>query len=305
MADEGGESVVSADLPDPESAWLAEQASARDLSEAEFLRRLVAAYRSVDDEEPDVATEADVAELAERVESVEADTEEKIEDVRDRIVQVKREVDAKAPADHDHPELKEGIRSAGAAAESAQSDVADLERNLQALRETTERGFDNYEEVLEYLTESTDDLEEKLTRVATALVGTRRVVGELGAREDDRQVVEDIQTDANRQGIGAADCENCGESVDLGLLADPFCPHCGTAVRGVEPKSGFFGSPTLLTGEPAALDDASVIDTESEVDTEAAVDALLEDDSLPGLAGGDDDADGDEGAADDTSRGDG
>lgn len=283
MADKGGEPVVVAELSEATADWLDERAAARDVSREEFLRRLVTAYRTVEEEDPDVATGADVEELVERVEAVEDDTEAKIEDVRDRIVQVKREVDAKAPADHDHPELKDGIRSAGAAAEAAQGDVADLERSLRALEETTERGFDNYEQVLEYLTETSDALDEKLTRVATALVGTRRVVGELAAGEEDRRTVEKIKRQANRHGIGAADCENCEHTVDLGLLAEPTCPHCESSVRSVEPKSGFFGSPTLLTGEPAALDDASVIDAEGKVDTEDAVDALLEDDSLPGI----------------------
>lgn len=287
MADQGGsESVARIELPEEAAAWLAEQADRQGVSEEEYLRRLLLAQQSVEAEGEPAVPET----LAERVRAVESDLEEKVSDVRERVVQVKRETDTKAPADHDHPDIEEQLRTAVADAEETRSALGELEERVEALQETTEQGFKNYEEILEYLTETTDDIEEKLTRTATALVGTRRVVGELAAAEENRQGLVELLRAANQRGIRVADCEECGEAVALGLLTEPACPHCETAVHGVEPKSGFFGSPTLLTGEPPALEagEESVEGVETgigdaAVDTEDAVTALLEDESLAGV----------------------
>ena len=289
MADDGGrESAVSTVLPESAVEWVDEQAAAREITSEEFLQRLVAAYRTVDDEQTEVVTPEDLDALAERVDDIDEAVESDIEDVRQRVIQVKREADAKAPADHDHPELVERLRRVGTSAEATQSEVAELRDELDALRATAERGFGNYEEVLEYLTETTGDLEEKLTRVATALVYTRRVVGEIAAVEEDRAALEGVLRAANQRGITTADCEACGGTVDLGLLTEPACPHCESPVNGVEPKSGFFGSPTLTTGSPPSVSPGEesggiAVEPEEDVDTADAVSELLEDESLAGL----------------------
>ena len=33
-------------------------------------------------------------------------------------------------------------------------------------------------------------------------------------------------------------CQNCGEKVEIGLLTDPQCPHCGSTVSDVQPEGG-------------------------------------------------------------------
>jgi hypothetical protein len=294
MAEDGGEeSAVSTELPSETAAWLAERADEQDLTEAAYLRRLLLAHQRAADGNVEAPTRESVAELEGRVGDLEEDVTEKISDVRERVVQVKREADTKASADHDHPEFDERLRVAAATAEATQSELADLEDRVEALEETTERGFDNYEEVLEYLTETTEDIEEKMTRVATALVHTRRVLGDIAAAEEERHGLAGVLKTANQRGIAAADCGECDRTVDLGLLTEPACPHCETPVHGVEPKSGFFGSPSLLTGEPPALESgvAEVAHaeegvTDAEVDTEDAVTALLEEESLADLGAG-------------------
>jgi DNA repair exonuclease SbcCD ATPase subunit len=290
--DGGGESVVSAELPESTVEWLDEQAAEREITSEEFLRRLVAAYRTVDDEETEVATPEDLDALAERIDSVDEEVEEKIDDVRQRVVQVKREADAKAPADHDHSDIARRLQRVSTTAEATQSDLAEMREELEVLRATTERGFENYEEVLEYLTETTGEVEERLTRVATALVYTRRVVGDIAAVEEDREALESVLRAANQRGITTADCEACDGTVDLGLLTEPACPHCESPINGVEPKSGYlFGSATLTTGSPSTLtagNDAGgiAVEPEDDVDTEDAVSELLEDESLAGLGDG-------------------
>jgi prefoldin subunit 5 len=252
----GSESVE--ELPDDLEAWVAERAADGDTSRADVVRRLMAAHKLLD-EHPDrlddadasdrtdrVVTPADAAgsavddldaavdELAERVEELEGDLDEKIADVRQRVIQVKREADAKAPADHDHPSLERRV----------------------------DEGFDNYEEVLEYLTERTETLEAeaddrsaKLRRVANAVVDLRRRVATLESGLEERDAVSDLREAANRRGISEAACGSCGESVQIGLLDRPACPHCESPFDGVE-AGGWFRPNTLTVGNRPALESA-------------------------------------------------
>ncbi|WP_256288960.1 CopG family transcriptional regulator [Halobellus inordinatus] len=242
-------------LPEELDSWVADRAAATDTSRADVLRRLLAAHRLLDEhpealEDPESidvtellgsapdtnddtavsaevdALTADVAEMVARINALEDDLDEKITDVRERVIQVKRETDAKAPEDHDHP---------------------DIERRLR-------QGFENYEEILEYLTETTDDHDAKLDTVASAIVDLRGRIATLERDSNERAAAADLRREANRQGVAEAVCESCGESVHLGLLDSPFCPHCESTFDGVEPKRGFFGSHRLTVGQRPALE---------------------------------------------------
>ena len=264
------------ELPDDLEAWVAERAAADDTSRAEVVRRLMAAHRLLD-EQPDrldgaagsgadgdpvvggdgmdvdslVATiddlDARVEDLTDRVGGVETDLDEKITDVRERVIQVKREADAKAPADHDHPELQRRV----------------------------EEGFENYEEVLEYLTQQTDDLADdaadrgaKLRTVANAVVDLRKRVAAIESVVEERAAVTPLRESANRQGIVEAACDSCGESVRLGLLDEPACPHCESPFDGVEP-GGWFRSARLTVGDVPALE-AGTVDSTDEATLDGA-----------------------------------
>jgi prefoldin subunit 5 len=242
------------ELPDDLEAWVAERAATDGTTRAEVVRRLMAAHRLLDQQpddledalpealtapadetvDPDELDRLDdrIEALDGRVGGLEADLDEKITDVRERVIQVKRETDAKAPADHAHP---------------------DFERRLND-------GFENYEEVLEYLTDRTDDLAEdaaergsKLRTVANAVVDLRKRVAEIEGVVERRAAVTELRESANRQGITEAACGSCGESVRLGLLDEPACPHCGSPFDGVEP-GGWFRSPRLTVGQLPALE---------------------------------------------------
>jgi prefoldin subunit 5 len=250
------------ELPDDLEAWVAERAAADGTSRADVVRRLMAAHRLLD-EQPDrldeaAASDADgdpaavgpeevvsnslaaeiddldarVDDLTDRVGGVETDLDEKITDVRQRVIQVKREADAKAPTEHDHPELERRVNE----------------------------GFENYEEVLEYLTERTDDLANdagdrgaKLRTVANAVVDLRKRVTAIENIAEERAAVAALRESANRQGIVEAACGSCGESVRLGLLDEPACPHCESPFDGVEP-GGWFRSARLTVGDVPALE---------------------------------------------------
>jgi len=176
--------------------------------------------------------------------SVEADFQDKIDDVRERVIQIKREVDGKAPADHDHEELE-------AALSELEGELSELDADVADMREDIDTGFENFEEILESLTDRADRLADRTDRLAGAILDLRRVVEALGAEGDDP--VDPIARTANRHGIRTADCEDCDGEVDIALLRRPECPHCGATFNDVRPSSGWFDSATLAVGAPPAL----------------------------------------------------
>jgi len=273
MADGTSDGVEGATLEGPAAAWLAERADELGLDEAVFLKRVVAAYRSVEDNDldADLATsdehadrlddladrvdevESQVGEAESRVEDAEADFDEKLQDVRERVVQVKREADGKADADHDHPDLAEDVLDALEAAKRLDEEAAMLTEDVAELTDRVDAGFENFEAVLEFLRDEADDLSGKVTTLASAVVSMREAVRTVGAAESRRARTDALKRTANVSGVEEADCEDCGQSVTLALLTAPECPFCGAPFEDVEAGSGWFSSHTLETGSTPAL----------------------------------------------------
>jgi len=231
---------VSFAIPAEADDWLADEAARRGESRDEICRRLVTAAAAVatdDDLEP--ADRDELAAVRGQLETHREEFEAHLDDVRERVVQVKHEADAKAPADHDHAE-----------APSA-DDLAALRADLETLEDTVDRGFENGETVLADLRGDVDELAERSTLLAAAVVGLRE-------RDDDRRrrraASDDLKLAANRLGVHTAACEDCGSSVDIALLTAPECPHCASGFTDVAERSSIFGSHRLLTGEPPALE---------------------------------------------------
>jgi len=249
-------------FPEEVREWVERRAAETDADPGSVLARAVSVYRYLDTEveaDPDGppvevdserldAVDDRLETLADRVGAVEDDLDTKIDDVRDRVVQVKREADAKAPRDHEHPELTDRVDAAASAAEDAATQV-------DALADRLDRGFENYEEVLEYLTDTTDDLEATVATVADTVADLRSELEHVGAAEADRRAVDDLRTAANRHGDRTAACGDCGSTVDVSLLSRPRCPHCEATYVDFTPSTGFFGSATLVTGDRPALTD--------------------------------------------------
>lgn len=251
MAGEQAES-----LPEPLREWLTEKADALGTTQSDILARAVAAYRLVDEggDELDARLESDVENLRERVDDFESrlsdaedDFDEKLADVRNRVVQVKREADEKAPRDHDHPDLESRVNR-------VLQHVGELDQSVTDVRNRVDEGFENYEEVLEYLRDETDELDEKTTRLAQAVLETRERVRRLEETRAELLAVREIQRAANRNGETSATCDSCGSRVTIGLLSKPTCPHCEATITDFTPSTGFFGSATLHTGDRPALE---------------------------------------------------
>jgi len=276
-----GEDVSEAS-PGPDDSlegWLDAKAEELDLSREQLLARLRTGDGIEGDgsaggeamvldshvaEQVDAASEAAEAEIADLrsdlgdvrsdVAEVEREFDEKIEDVRERVIQVKRETDDKAPGDHGHPDLDRRTEVVADRADELADELAHLSETVAELDDRVDAGFENYEDVLEYLTDATDDLESKLATLAEVTVSLRDQTRALAARHAARTAADELAHLANRRGVSSADCGHCGESVEVGLLAEPNCPHCASTFNDVEPKQGFFGSATLVVGDPPALE---------------------------------------------------
>ncbi|MFB6086740.1 MAG: hypothetical protein ABEJ84_08075 [Halodesulfurarchaeum sp.] len=170
-----------------------------------------------------------------------------IADVRERVIQVKREADGKAPADHEHGELE--------------GRLADLESALETTREELERtdsrlegGFENFEEILEALLDRTADLEEDVHTIGEAVRSMRRLMDTVAERERGRARADHLKETAARRGVRTAKCESCNSKIDVSLLSEAECPSCSENFHTLDANPGFFGTSILETGERPALE---------------------------------------------------
>lgn len=178
-------------------------------------------------------TEEVQGQLGARVDNVEQAFQEKLQDVRQRIIQVKKETDGKAPADHTHPELER---------------LSALQEEIESLQTEFEELNSEYEERVREHTERIDDHADRLAEVHDRLQTVAWVVSDLREAQQSSsglEAVERIKRAAARADIERASCENCGEGVTLSLMTDPHCPHCDATVTNVEPAGGWFSKPKL------------------------------------------------------------
>ncbi|WP_266078195.1 magnesium transporter CorA family protein [Haladaptatus caseinilyticus] len=240
MASDDGGRTVTPELPDSVSQWLNEKATELGRSRQQLLSDLLVAHRTLDEDgEGDGELDAPRDEFM-----------SKLIDVRERVVQVKRETDEKAPADHDHPVLQAQLDEIQQAVETLDA----LGERVAENRERMDGGFENYESVLDYVIETTDELETRLDVLARALVSVRDQTRTLATRNMAQVAVAELARTANRHGVERANCGDCGTSVTVSLLPEPSCPHCDATFEDIEPKQGFFGSNRLVVGRPPALE---------------------------------------------------
>lgn len=245
-------------------------------------------------------------ELNERVEDIREEFMEKIRDARDRVIQVKKEADAKAEAGHTHPELDDQLDEVRSELNSVETDLAAARSTAQTVQENVQTGFENYREVLEFLTNRADKLNGRINSLARALLETREELRKLAARDAARSAAEGLKRRANQQGIETAACGECETSVDLGMLTRAECPHCNTPFADIEPSRGFFGNNRLVVGEPPALeagegtdqaagDEAYEVGVEAVIDESAGEESPIEDRVDPDVASSDDPRGGEDG----------
>ncbi len=178
--------------------------------------------------------------LQDQIQTVQADFRTKLEDVRERVVQLKRETDGKAPADHDHEELAR-VDALGERVHSLEDAVADLEAELRDLEDVVSAADSGESEVTDALTDDVEALQDRLKTVAWVVSDLREAYESGG----DSASLERLKQSAAAADAARAACERCGKGVEIALLTEPTCPHCDATVTEVEPGGRFFGSATL------------------------------------------------------------
>jgi len=177
-------------------------------------------------------------EMERDIQQVESTFQDKIEDVRERIIQVKKETDTKAPRDHSHPEL-DRLDELDAELEEIGTELLTVRDELDDFGERVDDTDETVTEVLGRL----DDTEDKLKRVAWVVSDLRE---DTRGKDSHERAVARIKRAAAQEGITSARCEKCSESVEIALLTEPECPHCNAAVSDVRPDGGLFRTKARL-----------------------------------------------------------
>jgi len=277
MASESSDdAAMSVSLPADVEAWLDRKAADLGVEREAVVVQLLASYRAaeefgdedvagalgtdVEDEVRDVIAERlpDIADaVAERVDTggdvdaveeglsaeidrVESEFTDKIQDVRDRVVQVKREADGKADADHTHPEFGE-LATLSTAVDDLESSLGALESRVDEATEAADDAADRVDEI-ERATDRLDEVEERLRTVAWVVSDLREAEQ---ARSSGTDAIDRLKATAAELDVDRAVCENCSQAVDIALLHEPKCPHCDATVSDVALPGGLFGKPKL------------------------------------------------------------
>jgi chromosome segregation ATPase len=238
-----------------------DQPPVAELSAAEIVDVDEVVQQAVDDAVDEAATAAATATIEERVPalvqstvddaldeavedrlaSVETEFQSKITDVRERVIQVKRETDAKASADHTHEEL-ERMESLEDKLESLRSELdslaATLAERTEALEDVTD-DVDGLDEELTSATEELADVSSKLNRVAWVVSDLK---DDVKSQDRNATALNRIKRAAAKEGLSTVSCENCNDTVDVSLMTEPECPHCNATVSDVRPAGGIFRS---------------------------------------------------------------
>jgi hypothetical protein len=293
MASESTEGrTVSLDLPATLDEWLTERASELGVGREELVVQLLGSYQVtaeasdgeaieafetiLDEETVDVESvvEETVAEAIEgagpdeeaiaqrvqervegRIDGLETEMEEKLDDVRRRVLQIKKEADAKAPADHDHKEFAR---------------VGDLKAQVDQLRDQVTTLAAEVDETDTASREQLAGVERKLTQLA-------RVVVRMRDEADEKEVLDSIKRKAARNGFEQADCGACSETINVALLPEATCPHCGTEFGDIVGRSGgLFGAGPRLTGRHERVRPNEGVETVGDGERGSDADSLVE-----------------------------
>jgi len=267
MAGKAGDEAVESAIDDGSAAeWALERAAELDLEPHEFLERIMHAYRLAERSDEAATEPVDddaMASLRADLDALEADLDELIEDVRDRVIQVKRETDAKAAADHDHEALESRL-------ETLQGDLDAVSERVEDLEGQIDGGFENFEEILSHLVDRTDDVADDVATLGGALVTLKETLETVTAREQARARADRLKKTAAQRGVRTAKCDDCGSKIDLALLTDASCPTCDATFQDLDPDPGFFGRSVLETGSRPALEAPSDVPSADEIESVAS-----------------------------------
>jgi len=264
MASEQGK---SASLPGEIEEWLADHTEDTGEKRADVLARAVASYRLLtENADGDESLDSTLTEIERRVESLEAEPnsdridaleaelDDHVQDLRSKIVDVVKEARSRAPADHSHEPLETRLEQQTATTDELRESLDTLAEEVEAFDEVVEERVGRIEDELGPLSESVTDLEAKATKLAGAVVDMRRRLTRVESHVSYQTALAELLQTAAREDISRARCNDCNETVELGLLVEPVCPHCRSVFDGIEPGSMFFKSAGLTIADRPALE---------------------------------------------------
>jgi chromosome segregation ATPase len=176
------------------------------------------------------ATQSDVRNIRSQVEEQKKEFWDKIEDIREKIIILKKDIDSKADQEHEHSEY--------VGEETLESEISRIESQIEELSDKSIKNEDLNEE-----------FSEKLDILASNLLSVRDRVGNLEAERRERMEknrrIKKIMQDARKNATTKPKCRSCGKSVRMDILREPECPHCSGDIEGIE--SRFLFSDVLIT----------------------------------------------------------
>jgi chromosome segregation ATPase len=251
---------MSVTLPPELERWLEDRADTLDVDREELVVQLLSAYRTTADldgeeapaiESPELdaefledierrietVDEAELERLERRVGSLESELDEHVDDIRNRVLQLRDGLQDRAEEDHDHTEIDQLNQRVNGLADDIDglgTDVANLSDSVEAVDEQLA------------------DVTAKLNRLARIIVALRKQSDDVDTKRE--QHLEDLKRRAGREEIRSAKCAGCSSSVDIALLTEPACPNCGIEFGNLTPSTSIFGSSKLTAEDPPAIE---------------------------------------------------
>ncbi|MEA1932803.1 MAG: hypothetical protein U9O06_14825 [Euryarchaeota archaeon] len=180
------------------------------------------------------ALEGQLDDLSSAVVERQSETDETVAVLSDRIEELGERLGAI------ESRLEEGLSLAEleAAVEQNSADHAELEARLES-------EFDSIEQVLQHLLDTTDNIEYRLGAVSES---RQEALKPIRAHNEMQEALADLKQEAIRHGVSKGACDNCGQTIDLGLLEEPSCPSCERRFTGIS-KGGWlpFSNATINT----------------------------------------------------------
>lgn len=141
--------------------------------------------------------------------------------------------------------------------EEVQDRVSSLDMKVKAVSNGIEENRAELDQAIDSFQETIDEIESYLEGVHERLDGVDNARGELIdvldsrltsllERDAERERLDQIFDTAHTEGLTEANCESCGETIALGVLASPACPHCNRQFSGLDVKRKFLRSRAIL-----------------------------------------------------------
>jgi DNA repair exonuclease SbcCD ATPase subunit len=127
-----------------------------------------------------------------------------------------------------------------------EAEVRETRSEHEAFEATIEEEFDGIESVFERLFEDIEDIEAELETLRSSYGDDMHALQQQNRRQ---KRLAELKKRAATIGVTKASCENCDETVNIGLLETPRCPHCEQSCTELSKGSSWnpFSSPVLHT----------------------------------------------------------